>query len=292
MEVRCPAGSGSYTVVGGLQGLTATPYALYTTKAPWSGLIGVPVGFADGVDNDVVGALACGSGQVPKWNGAAWACAADGNTTYTACSGLTLTGGAFAADTAYLQRRVSGTCPAGSSIRIVGTDGTVTCETDDAGWLLSGNAGTTPGVNFLGTTDDQALELKVNGSRALRIEPNTAGPNLVGGYVNNSVSGGGAGATIAGQHRELPGGQHRRGLFQHRQLAVRGGRRGRLQHRQRLRIGRVGGAPATLPAATGVSQPAGEPSPSTRAASFGPTPPTRISAPPPTTSLPRGPAAG
>ena len=65
-------------------------------------------------------------------------------------------------------------------------------------WALAGNAGTEPGPNFLGTTDDRALELKVNGQRALRIEPNTAGPNLIGGYISNAVSTGVAGATIAG----------------------------------------------------------------------------------------------
>lgn len=42
-------------------------------------------------------------------------------------------------------------------------------------WLLGGNAGTTPGPHYLGTTDNQALEFKVNGARALRLEPNTNG---------------------------------------------------------------------------------------------------------------------
>ncbi|MDQ3930026.1 MAG: hypothetical protein M3328_12880, partial [Chloroflexota bacterium] len=31
--------------------ITAAPYALYAKSAPWSGLAGVPAGFADGVDN-------------------------------------------------------------------------------------------------------------------------------------------------------------------------------------------------------------------------------------------------
>lgn len=67
-----------------------------------------------------------------------------------------------------------------------------------SGWSLTGNSGTTPGTNFLGTTDNQALELKVNGSRALRIEPNTTSPNLIGGQSGNSVTSGVRGATIGG----------------------------------------------------------------------------------------------
>ena len=40
-----------------------------------------------------LGQNACGTGQVIKWNGAAWACAADDNTTYTAGDGLELVSG-------------------------------------------------------------------------------------------------------------------------------------------------------------------------------------------------------
>jgi hypothetical protein len=54
-------------------------------------------------------------------------------------------------------------------------------------WKLSGNAGTTPGTHFLGTTDNQALELKVNGARALRLEPTAGTPNLIGGSSANFV---------------------------------------------------------------------------------------------------------
>lgn len=48
------------------------------------------------------------------------------------------------ADTAYLQRRVSSSCPDGSSIRVINSDGTVSCETDDdsGGDISSVNAGT------------------------------------------------------------------------------------------------------------------------------------------------------
>src|SRR3954451_14869607 len=64
-------------------------------------------------------------------------------------------------------------------------------------WRLGGNAGTTPGANFLGTTDNQALQFHVNGVRALRLEPNATSPIVIGGYAGNAVTAGASGATIA-----------------------------------------------------------------------------------------------
>jgi trimeric autotransporter adhesin len=65
-------------------------------------------------------------------------------------------------------------------------------------WHLGGNYVTTPGLNFLGTADNQPLELKVNNARALRIEPNTTAPNIIGGSAVNAVASGAVGATIGG----------------------------------------------------------------------------------------------
>jgi hypothetical protein len=66
-------------------------------------------------------------------------------------------------------------------------------------WKAEGNSGTTSGPHFLGTTDNQALELKVDFMRALRLEPNEGGmPNVIGGSPGNFVSPGTVGATIAG----------------------------------------------------------------------------------------------
>jgi hypothetical protein len=65
-------------------------------------------------------------------------------------------------------------------------------------WQVTGNAGTTPGQDFLGTTDNQPLEFKVNGERALRLEPSGISPNVIGGYAGNVVSEGITGATIGG----------------------------------------------------------------------------------------------
>jgi len=66
-------------------------------------------------------------------------------------------------------------------------------------WKFGGNSGTAPGTNFLGTTDNQPLELKVNSGRVLRFEPNAdEAPNLIGGARNNLVASGVVGGTIAG----------------------------------------------------------------------------------------------
>jgi len=65
-------------------------------------------------------------------------------------------------------------------------------------WNVRGNAGTTAGTNLLGTVDNQPLELWVNSTRALRLEPNPNGPNVIGGSSFNSVSPPNYGATIGG----------------------------------------------------------------------------------------------
>ena len=65
-------------------------------------------------------------------------------------------------------------------------------------WEVTGNAGTTPGTNFVGTTDDVALELKVNSLRVLCLEPDATSPNVIGGWNENYVLSGAYGGTIGG----------------------------------------------------------------------------------------------
>lgn len=68
-------------------------------------------------------------------------------------------------------------------------------------WQIAGNAGTTPGPNFVGTTDNHPLEFHVDGMRALRLEPavpTNGAPNVIGGSVLNFVSAGTYGGTIGG----------------------------------------------------------------------------------------------
>jgi hypothetical protein len=75
--VRPGASTGPYTILTPRQELTPVPFALAATKVGWTGIAGTPAGFADNVDNDALGALACANGQVPKWGGSGFACAAD-----------------------------------------------------------------------------------------------------------------------------------------------------------------------------------------------------------------------
>jgi hypothetical protein len=66
-------------------------------------------------------------------------------------------------------------------------------------WKTTGNSGTLPGASFVGTTDNQPLEFRVNGQRALRLESNSPdAPNFVAGYSNNVVGPGITSATIGG----------------------------------------------------------------------------------------------
>ncbi len=74
---------------------------------------------------------------------------------------------------AAFQRTITGTCPAGSAIQLISPGGTVTCiNALSQTWNFTGNAGTTPGANFLGTTDQQPLIVKTNGAEALRVQAN------------------------------------------------------------------------------------------------------------------------
>jgi trimeric autotransporter adhesin len=80
-------------------------------------------------------------------------------------------------------------------------------------WLLGGNTGTDPATQFLGTTDNQPLHLRVYNQRALRLEyatstvgvVNYSGLNTLGGFRSHSVTPGVVGATLWGGWSEQSG---------------------------------------------------------------------------------------
>ena len=127
---------------------------------------------------------------------------------YTALKAQTQTG-----NITYTLPASNGT--AGQVLRIASsptptsTDATLEWAVPGSGWLLAGNAGTTPGTNFIGTTDNQAFEIRVDHAgaategrrRVMRFEPNAASANIIGGFNGNSVTSGAVGATIAGGGR-------------------------------------------------------------------------------------------
>jgi hypothetical protein len=141
--VKC-TGEADYTVLAPRLALTLAPYAAYAPaagtansaeSAPWSGLTGVPSGFADGVDND---------------------------TLYSPGSGLILSGTQFSVNSALVQSRIAEVCAPGSSIRQVNQDGTIVCEQDDGQSYVAGFGLSLQGDAFNVVTD--TIQIRVEGA--------------------------------------------------------------------------------------------------------------------------------
>ena len=155
----------------------------FATLAPRQSLTPSPYAIMAGSASNLLGTLPAGqvSGQLLS------AQIADGAVT------------AAKVDNTQVQLRVSGSAPAGQFITAIAANGSVSAAPDTTNWKLNGNTGTTPGANFLGTADNQPVEIKVNSQRALRLEPgNFSSVNVVGGASVNGVASGVSGATIAG----------------------------------------------------------------------------------------------
>jgi len=190
---RCPYNTGNYVTLSPRQQLTATPYALYAPAAgsaanlTCSGCVGA-------------GALA---------NNAVTSSSIAPNTILA--SQLAFTPGTVSAITAGVGLTGGTITDSGTIAADIGTTaGTVAAGNhnhDSTYWSLDGNSLT--GTQFLGTTNFQALEFRVNSTRALRLEPstnsdpNSSSPVVIGGSPANShtdqvgVTIGGGGTAIS-----------------------------------------------------------------------------------------------
>ena len=153
------------------------------------------------------------SGQVLTYNGTsvAWTTPTAG-TTYAAGTGLSLAGNTFSitsggvTSSQIASGAVGATQIAAGAVTAaklgsaaVGASALDLANLGTSIWKASGNSGTTAGTHFLGTTDNVALELKVNNLRAFRLEPTSSNaPNVVLGAAANLVSSGVVGAVISG----------------------------------------------------------------------------------------------
>ncbi|HUD84165.1 MAG TPA: hypothetical protein VMQ67_11710, partial [Candidatus Saccharimonadales bacterium] len=172
IEVRTNGGS-TFTALNPLQPLTPTPYAIYASGAGTAASANAVAG------SNIVGTVPLA--QLPA-----------GLVTNTE-TGVALSG-TFSGNGTNLTNV--------TAFSLNGLKAT-------SFWQLGGNFGTTPGVNYVGTADNQPLEMHVNGMRGLRLEfggvsstiggsiPNGA-PNVVGGSPVNFVTPGTVGCFIGG----------------------------------------------------------------------------------------------
>jgi hypothetical protein len=150
-------GAGSFTTLVPRQPLTPTPYSIFAESANAAGL----------------------SGTIPA-----------GNVGGTYGNPVNFNNGADSFDGTFSGQFFGSSFIGGDFVgNFIGNGSGLTDV-----WQTDGNSGTTAGVNFLGTTDNQPLELHVDAVRALRLEPDTTGsgaPNVIGGSPANFMDAGG-----------------------------------------------------------------------------------------------------
>ena len=223
--VRSNGSVGAYTTLSPRQPLTPTPYAIYATNAGAAitavsaAGVGLNAVGTSGLQNNAVDSSKIADGTIVNADINAAAGIADTKLATLSAAGK-VANSATTATSANTPNTIVARDPAGSfsagnvtatafngngagltSLNAGNLTGPVPVAALSNAWRIGGNAGTPPGVNFLGTVDNQALQLKVNNTLALEIRPGVTLPNIVGGlaaFRPSVIASGVSGAVIAG----------------------------------------------------------------------------------------------
>jgi hypothetical protein len=190
ITVQCAGDPAPVTLIPRVE-LTPVPYALYAANA----------GSGAGGGNTLDQAYDQGG------PGAGRTITADaGAVNIAGADGLTVSGSVGVGTTAPTAKlHIAGTSGVDGIRFPDGTLQTTAGSGASAAWNLTGNAGTNPATNFLGTTDNQPLEASLNNTRVMRLEYDNTTPGLVAphfniifGHLNNAATPGVIGGTISG----------------------------------------------------------------------------------------------
>ena len=100
----------------------------------------------------------CDTGQMVKWNGSAWTCASDSNSTYSAGTGLDLSGSTFSIESGY-QVKNTADCTSGQFATGFDADGDIQCAAPAASTLQAFSGPQASFDSGVGIPDDGAFHV-------------------------------------------------------------------------------------------------------------------------------------
>lgn len=158
IDARCPDGGGAFLTLAPRLQLRATPYALFAAASAWQGIDGKPSGFADDIDNDVLGGLSCNPGEIPEASGGGWTCAVNLGANPSVGVGLSAAGPTISILPAY---RLPQECMAGQVPKWDGAEWD--CGADQLGGDITG-VGAGAGLTGGGAIGNVILSVSFAGS--------------------------------------------------------------------------------------------------------------------------------